>query len=109
MELGLASSAPTATPRVQAARVLRSAARSLEHVITAGQAFLEGCCVAPEHMWRTQAPPSRTSRLPLAEQPHGVLLSRADQDCPGSFHLCRRPQGQRRRRLREHGRMGQGI
>jgi hypothetical protein len=73
MELGRASSAPTATPRVQAARVLRSSARSLEHVITAGQAFLEGCCVAPEHMWRTQAPPSRTSRLPLAEQPHGVL------------------------------------
>ena len=40
MELGLASSAPTATPRVQAARVLRSAARSLEHVITAGPSFL---------------------------------------------------------------------
>jgi hypothetical protein len=35
-----------------------------------------------------QVPPSHTSRFPLAKQPQRVLLSRADEDYPGSLHPC---------------------
>jgi hypothetical protein len=36
---------------------------------------------------------TRGLRFPLAEQPHDVLRSRADEDCPGSFHPRWRPSG----------------
>jgi hypothetical protein len=79
---------------------LRAARRRSEHA--------DGCCVAPEHgrRRRRRAAP-RVSRSPSSRMV--FWQSRADDDCPGSFHPRWRPLGQRRRRqLLEHGRMGQG-